>query len=75
MLVWLSVAPFGEPVVPLVYWMLMGSPGDSCASRAASASGATCAPPSAKPSQAGSPIHTTCSSAGVCGATAATISS
>ena len=25
MLWWLSVAPFGKPVVPLVYWMLIGS--------------------------------------------------
>ncbi len=25
MLWWLSVAPLGKPVVPLVYWMLMGS--------------------------------------------------
>ena len=24
MLRWLSVAPFGNPVVPLVYWMLIG---------------------------------------------------
>ena len=25
MLWWLSVAPLGKPVVPLVYWMLIGS--------------------------------------------------
>ena len=27
MLVWVSVAPLGNPVVPDVYWMLIGSPG------------------------------------------------
>ena len=32
-----SVAPFGKPVVPEVYWMLMGSSKESCASRAESA--------------------------------------
>ena len=25
MLWWVSVAPLGKPVVPLVYWMLIGS--------------------------------------------------
>ena len=33
MLRWLSVAPLGKPVVPLVYWILIGSSGWSCALR------------------------------------------
>ena len=33
-----SVAPLGKPVVPLVYWMLIGSSKDSSAMRAAIAS-------------------------------------
>jgi hypothetical protein len=53
MLWWLSVAPFGNPVVPLVYWMLIGSSGSSAAARAASPSASTGAPASS--SQAGSP--------------------
>ena len=36
MLWWDSVAPFGNPVVPLVYWMLIGSSKPSTASRSAS---------------------------------------
>ena len=31
MLRWVSVAPLGAPVVPLVNWMLIGSPGSSVA--------------------------------------------
>ena len=31
MLWWLSVAPLGKPVVPEVYWMLIGSSGCSVA--------------------------------------------
>ena len=27
---WVSVAPLGKPVVPDVYWMLIGSSGRSC---------------------------------------------
>ena len=34
-----SVAPLGCPVVPEVYWMLIGSSGESSACRAASARG------------------------------------
>jgi len=37
MLRWLSVAPLGKPVVPDVYWMLIGSSGWSEASRSATA--------------------------------------
>src|SRR3982074_2698139 len=37
MLWWESVAPLGCPVVPDVYWMLIGSSGESSACRAASA--------------------------------------
>ena len=36
-----SVAPFGEPVVPHVYWMLIGSSESSAASRAASVASST----------------------------------
>ncbi len=41
MLRWVSVAPFGNPVVPDVYWMLIGSSGVSRASRSASATRST----------------------------------
>jgi hypothetical protein len=37
MLWWLSVAPLGNPVVPEVYWMLIGSPGLRLALAACSA--------------------------------------
>ena len=33
MLRWVSVAPFGNPVVPDVYWMLIGSSGAGAARR------------------------------------------
>src|SRR3954471_22109472 len=45
MLRWVSVAPFGLPVVPDVNWMLIGSSGCSDASRRASSPGGTPAPP------------------------------
>ena len=41
MLWWESVAPLGNPVVPDVYWMLMGSSNWSSASRAARSSALT----------------------------------
>ena len=40
MLWWDRVAPLGNPVVPEVYWMLIGSSGDSAACRAASSAAA-----------------------------------
>ena len=33
---WVSVAPLGKPVVPLVYWMLIGSSGRQLSARARS---------------------------------------
>src|SRR3712207_8590295 len=33
---WVSVAPLGKPVVPDVYWMLIGSSAESSVSRSAS---------------------------------------
>src|SRR3954464_7168058 len=33
---WVSVAPLGKPVVPDVYWMLIGSSADSWVSRSTS---------------------------------------
>src|SRR5258706_89196 len=48
-----SVAPLGNPVVPLVYWMLMGSSKARAASRRCSASGP--APPSAAASASAAP--------------------
>ncbi len=38
MLWWLSVAPLGKPVVPLVYWMLIGSSNVSCSPTARTSS-------------------------------------
>ena len=58
MLWWLSVAPFGKPVVPLVYWMLIGS-SESSAPR--SGSGPS---PASSASHSGEPSSTTRSSSG-----------
>ncbi len=57
MLWWDRVAPFGKPVVPLVYWMLIGSSKDRPASRAASGSGSpgAGAPAEASSSHSGDP--------------------
>ena len=62
MLWWLSVAPFGKPVVPLVYWMLIGSSNwvAACASRSSSARHPL--PPAMNSSQS-RPMNTACSSA------------
>jgi hypothetical protein len=52
MLWWVSVAPLGNPVVPLAYWMLTGS--SHCSSRpAARTAPAGAPPPEAISSQAG----------------------
>ena len=50
MLAWVSVAPLGNPVVPDVYWMLIGSPG--CSPDIRSASAAAPAVPAARPASA-----------------------
>ena len=54
MLRWVSVAPFGNPVVPDVYWMLIGSSGRSVARRAARASSPTWPAPATSSSQSSS---------------------
>src|SRR3954451_14099486 len=64
MLRWLSVAPFGKPVVPLVYWMLIGSSHESRDIRSRSACGETDSPPAISSSQSGVPRWTTRCSAG-----------
>ena len=56
MLRWLSVAPLGKPVVPDVYWMLIGSPGSSTLIRSRSACSVTSAPPATSSSQSGVPM-------------------
>ena len=61
MLWWLSVAPLGKPVVPLVYWMLIGSSNWVAAWREASSSAETRSPPAMNSSQS-RPMNTTCSS-------------
>lgn len=48
--------PLGKPVVPDVYWMLIGSSQDSSASRAASRSGVTAGAAAVSSSQDGSPM-------------------
>ena len=50
MLRWLSVAPLGQPVVPEVYWMLIGSCGSRPCSRSAHGVGVERAPPPASSS-------------------------
>ena len=67
------VAPFGVPVVPEVYWMLMGSSKVRVASRAASSPSSTPAPASSSASHPSS--STTVSfNAGHSGRTRSTIS-
>ena len=73
MLWWVSVAPFGKPVVPLVYWMLIGSSNCSCAARRRSApAGRRRRPRAARPSRA-SRGRPTRSSAGSAARTSSTI--
>lgn len=70
MLTWVSVAPLGAPVVPLVNWMLIASSGDSAAVMASSVPAGTPCPraiTSSKrimPGVAPSPIRMTQRSAG-----------
>ena len=54
-----SVAPLGKPVVPEVYWMLIGSSNDSVAARSRRAAGSARRPVSTSSSQPGSPMNTT----------------
>ena len=58
MLEWLSVAPLGKPVVPLVYWMLIAS------SNWHSGSSTSASVPAASASHSGESNSTTCSSCG-----------
>jgi len=68
-----SVAPFGNPVVPLVYWMLIASVKSSSADRARSASALTCVAPARSSSHSGVSKKIDRSSAGRPGLTSATI--
>jgi hypothetical protein len=54
-----SVAPFGKPVVPEVYWMLIGSVLDSVAIRSATASAGRPSPCASRSSQSRVPRKTT----------------
>src|SRR5438094_213974 len=54
MLWWLSVAPLGKPVVPLVYWMLIGSSNWRLSPRSRSSSSDTSPAWASSPSQ---PVH------------------
>ena len=54
MLRWVRVAPFGKPVVPDVYWMLIGSSGPRRERRSASASALTAPVPATSSSQSSS---------------------
>ena len=69
MLRWLSVAPFGNPVVPDVYWMLMASPGASPARRASRSPSVTCPAPATISSNSSSQKKIARSSAGTSGRT------
>ena len=74
MLRWVSVAPFGNPVVPDVYWMLIGSSGRSVARRAASASSVAPPLPATISSQSSSQKNTDRSSVGIVPSTWSSIS-
>jgi hypothetical protein len=54
----------GKPVVPEVYWMLIGSSNDSSASRAATSSIGTPPPCARSQAQSGVPMYTTVARAG-----------
>ncbi len=73
MLWWDSVAPLGKPVVPLVYWMLIGSSNCSSADRASSTARSTVAPEATSSSHSDVPRKTTRSSAATVGRTSVTI--
>ena len=64
MLWWLSVAPFGKPVVPLVYWMLIASSQPRSAIRARSSSSLVPSPAASSSSQSLVPSQIVRSSAG-----------
>ena len=55
MLRWLSVAPLGAPVVPLVNWMLIASSGRSCAASDARRSIAAVVAAAARPANGRQP--------------------
>ena len=71
MLWWLRVAPFGNPVVPEVYWMLIASSKPSVAARSSSAALSTGVDSIA--SHSDEPRYTTVSSAGQSPRTSSTI--
>jgi hypothetical protein len=70
---WVSVAPFGKPVVPDVYWMLIGSSALSRVSRSANCPRSAARPASIREVHAGSPRKTTSRRSGQSSRTSATI--
>ncbi len=64
MLWWESVAPLGNPVVPEVYWMLMGSSAERAAAARSRSASSTEAAASSSWAQEPPPIHTTSVNAG-----------
>jgi hypothetical protein len=75
MLWWDRVAPFGKPVVPDVYWMLIGSSGLNAAWSRASSARSPPRPSAITSSQFGLPMRSTCRSAGQFGRTSLIIAS
>ena len=73
MLRWLSVAPFGLPVVPDVYWMLIGSPGLRAAALARMVASGTPLAASMNASHSAVPRYTTRSSAAISGPTSSSM--
>jgi hypothetical protein len=69
MLWWDRVAPLGKPVVPEVYWMLMGSSALSPALASASAAGSAPRSALASSSHSALPSRITCSRSGQAGRT------
>src|SRR3954454_5280931 len=54
---WVSVAPLGKPVVPEVYWMLIGSSAESCVSRSARSARSPARPrPAPRPARLQQPV-------------------
>src|SRR6476620_1091748 len=75
MLWWDSVAPLGNPVVPEVYWMLIGSSALSSACRRASSTRSPARQAETRSSHSGRPMSTTCRRSGQSGRTSAIIDS
>ncbi len=68
-----SVAPLGKPVVPEVYWMLIGSSKDSVTNCSSSRTWSAAPPATSSASHSAAPMNTTSASSGQSGRTCSII--